>query len=222
MIERKQYRGCLKKNTSPQVLNDACKSAKLCAEKLIEEKRLLTASLYEYNGMCFLYYEALEKGVIPEDFLSALDEVLETWPEEQGLTSWVPMYPIYWHQIPDSVENWQKARNLLDEDGKKTEKDRIGRIAFVYPEKPFSYTYWHQAIVGEGLLKGDQYQFISLHENILFSYFETPKHMVNIKNTEEESKVIREWMEADPESHFDRVKAGGENFRIIPALFSVG
>ncbi len=205
MIERKQYRGCLKKNTSPQVLNDACKSAKLCAEKLIEEKRLLTASLYEYNGMCFLYYEALEKGVIPEDFLSALDEVLETWPEEQGLTSWVPMYPIYWHQIPDSVENWQKARNLLDEDGKKTEKDRIGRIAFVYPEKLFSYTYWHQAIVGEGLLKGDQYQFISLHENILFSYFETPKHMVNIKNTEEESKVIREWMEADPESHFDRV-----------------
>ena len=191
MIERKQYRGCLKKNTSPQVLNDACKSAKLCAEKLIEEKRLLTASLYEYNGMCFLYYEALEKGVIPEDFLSALDEVLETWPEEQGLTSWVPMYPIYWHQIPDSVENWQKARNLLDEDGKKTEKDRIGRIAFVYPEKLFSYTYWHQAIVGEGLLKGDQYQFISLHENILFSYFETPKHMVNIKNSESGWKQIR-------------------------------
>lgn len=222
MIERKQYRGCLKKNTSPQVLNDACKSAKLCAEKLIEEKRLLTASLYEYNGMCFLYYEALEKGVIPEDFLSALDEVLETWPEEQGLTSWAPMYPIYWHQIPDSVENWQKARNLLDEDGNQIKKERIGRIAFVYPEKLFSYTYWHQAIVEEGLLKGDQYQFISLHENILFSYFETPKHMVNIKNTEEESKVIRQWMEADPESHFDRAKAGGENFRIIPVLFSVG
>ena len=108
MIERKQYRGCLKKNTSPQVLNDACKSAKLCAEKLIEEKRLLTASLYEYNGMCFLYYEALEKGVIPEDFLSALDEVLETWPEEQGLTPWAPMYPIYWHQVPDSAKTGRR------------------------------------------------------------------------------------------------------------------
>ena len=62
------------------------KAQNYAQEKLIEEKRLLTASLYEYNGMCFLYYEALEKGVIPEDFLSALDEVLETWPEEQGLT----------------------------------------------------------------------------------------------------------------------------------------
>lgn len=56
----------------------------------------------------------------------------------------------------------------------------------------------------------------------LFSYFETPKHMVNIRQMEAQSDVIDGWTEADPESHFDREKAGGENFRILPALFSAG
>ena len=56
----------------------------------------------------------------------------------------------------------------------------------------------------------------------MFSYFETPKNMVNIKQMDQQSHVITRWTEADPESHFDREKAGGENFRILPALFSVG
>ena len=46
--------------------------------------------------------------------------------------------------------------------------------------KAVFYTYWHYAIVQEGLLKGDKYQYISLHENVLFSYFEEPRHNVNI------------------------------------------
>ena len=70
---------------------------------------------------------------------------------------------------------------------------------------------------------GDKYQCIALHENILFSYFEEPRFNVNIKNEPGmESKVIEGWMKADPESHFDRVKAGGANFRIIEQLFTVG
>lgn len=102
-------------------------------------------------------------------------------------------------------------------------KTRIGRIAYLWPEKLFSYTYWHKAIVDEGLLKGDQYQCIALHENILFSYFEEPKTMVNIRqNDGQESEVIREWMNMDPESHFDRKKAGGDNFIIIDPVLSVG
>ena len=48
------------------------------------------------------------------------------------------------------------------------------------------------------------------------------KNMVNIKQMDQQSHVITRWTEADPESHFDREKAGGENFRILPALFSVG
>lgn len=215
MIIRKEYRVCLKSGISREILEKTCRSAEKCVKEMIKEKRLLTASLYEYKEMCFLYYEALEEGLKPEDFLADMEEILEMWPEEQGKTPWAEMYPVFWHQVPQTEGQWQQAR-------KNEKKTRIGRIAFLYPEKLFSYTYWHKALVEEGLLKGDQYQFISLHENILFSYFETPKNMVNIKQMDQQSHVITRWTEADPESHFDREKAGGENFRILPALFSVG
>lgn len=215
MIIRKEYRACLKNGISREILEKTCRSAEKRVKEMIKEKRLLTASLYEYKEMCFLYYEALEEGLKPEDFLADMEEILEMWPEEQGKTPWAEMYPVFWHQVPQTEGEWQQAR-------KNEKKTRIGRIAFLYPEKLFSYTYWHKALVEEGLLKGDQYQFISLHENILFSYFETPKNMVNIKQMDQQSHVITRWTEADPESHFDREKAGGENFRILPALFSVG
>lgn len=215
MIIRKEYRACLKNGISREILEKTCRSAEKRVKEMIKEKRLLTASLYEYKEMCFLYYEALEEGLKPEDFLADMEEILEMWPEEQGKTPWAEMYPIFWHQVPQTEGQWQQAR-------KNEKKTRIGRLAFLYPEKLFSYTYWHKALVEEGLLKGDQYQFISLHENILFSYFETPKNMVNIKQMDQQSHVITRWTEADPESHFDREKAGGENFRILPALFSAG
>ena len=77
------------------------------------------------------------------------------------------------------------------------------------------------AIVQEGLLKGDKYQYISLHENVLFSYFEEPRHNVNITGKEEESKVIEGWMAVDPESHFDREKACGNNFLVIDPIMIV-
>ncbi len=70
-------------------------------------------------------------------------------------------------------------------------------------------------------MKGDKYAFISLHENILFSYYEEPRNNVNIRNADEESIVIDKWIKAGPESHFDRVKAKGSNFLVIPCLFTI-
>lgn len=101
------------------------------------------------------------------------------------------------------------------------QKERVGRIAFVFPDKLPSYVMHHNAIVEEGLLKGDKYAFISMHENLLFSYYEEPRNNVNIKNSGKESEVIKDWLSVDPESHFDRDKAKGSNFLVIPCLFSV-
>lgn len=214
-VERKQYRGCLKADVHGAAWTTQLQAARQKIRGMIQDGTLLTASLYHWQGMCFLYYEALRPGVCPEAFLDMLTPFLELWPEEEGKTPWARMYHIYHHQVPEDAGSWEQDRG--------GEKTRIGRIAFVYPDKLFSYTYWHQAIVEEGLLKGDKYQCIALHENILFSYFEEPKTMVNIRREpERESKVIDQWMQADPESHFDREKAGGENFRIIEPLISVG
>ena len=111
-VIRRQFRGCLKE--------DAREGTRLCmaaaeAEKevrrLIQSGRLLTASVYYHGDMCFLYYEALEEGVSPADFLKPLEACLELWPEEGGKTCWAPMYSIYWHSVPQDADSWMESRD---------------------------------------------------------------------------------------------------------------
>ena len=101
---------------------------------------------------------------------------------------------------------------------------RCGRIAYLKEEKLFSYVTYHDALVREGLLKGAKYQAIALHEDILFSYFEEPRQSINIKKDDiQESKVIKQWLAADPESHFIPLpESGGENFTLLPEHFAIG
>ncbi len=209
MICRGEYRGCIKKNVNKEKFKSALAKAKGRAEKMIQSGALLQVSIYRFQNMCFLYCEAEENIPQPESFLTELNPFLEDWPEEEGKQKWTFMYPIYYHSVPGDKEEWRNGRN---------EKKQIGRIAFLKKEKWSSYVYWHRALVEEGLFCGDQFQFISLHENILFSYFEEPKTMVNIKKKHEESKVIEKWMNCVPKTHFEREKTCGQNFYIMEQL----
>lgn len=214
MITRRQYRGCLKDGVTGENLKMSLVRVQENVKALIDGGKLLAVYLYRYRQMCFLYYEALEERIGPEDFLNPLTPLLETWPQETGKTPWAYMYHIFHHSIPGEPKEWERERG--------GEKTRIGRIAFLYPEKIFSYTYWHKAIVDEGKHLGDKYQCIALHENILFSYYEEPRTNVNLcgdKNAR--SRMLEEWTAADPESHFDREKAGGDNFLVIEPILLV-
>lgn len=214
MITRYQYRGCLKDGVTEKSLEGALRKAQENVRAFIDEKKLLAVYLYHYQQMCFLYYEALEEKICPETFLAPLTPFLEMWPQETGKTPWAYMYRIFYHSIPGEPETWEKERT--------GEKTKIGRIAFLYPDKIFSYTYWHKAIVDEGRLTGDKYQCIALHENILFSYYEEPRTNVNLcgdKNAK--SVAIDGWTAVAPESHFDRKKADGNNFLVIDPLLLV-
>ncbi len=214
MIIREQYRGCLKEGGSEEALQRAVDQARKSAQRRIREGELLCVCLYRYRQMCFLYYEALEPGMKPEQFLPELTPFLESWPEEDGKTPWAYMYHIFHHALPDEPLKWEAER--------AGEKTKVGRIAFLYPEKLFSYTYWHKAIVDEGIHAGDKYQCIALHENILFSYYEEPRTNVNLRGDDQSiSQALKGWMAVDPESHFDRRKAGGENFLVIEPVFLV-
>jgi hypothetical protein len=202
--------------TTLNSLTDRCKER---AEKLIEEEKLCNASFYRYKDMGFLYIEEItdtENGSVDaEQLMSDLKPCLRPWPEEDGDRYFAPMINVYYHHIPDEdIDKWEYERTT-------DKKTRVGRVAFVYPEKLTSYVKHHTAIVEEGLLKGDKYAYISMHENLLFSYYEEPRNNVNIKDLEAESKAINDWMAVDPESHFDREKAKGSNFLVIPCLFSV-
>lgn len=210
MIFRKNYRACIEQEAGLKV---ALEKDGIFVKEAIAAERCLTVALYRHENMLFLYMEALEEDLVPGELLPETSKLLSLWPERSGKTPWAYMYPIYYHAIPESKEQWSR----------KERKTRRGRIAYLKEDKMFSYVYYHKAIVEEGLLEGDMYQFISLHEDILFSYFEEPKIFTHIKkDVQEESKVINEWLAVDPESHFDHSLSGKENFLIIEEIFSAG
>lgn len=213
--------------------DDAVCKVRERAQKSITEGEFCNISFYRYKNMGFIYAEqivpdecgAMEKNLTRDLYLhdnnrlllifNELIPALKTYPSGDRDRFLIPMINVYYHHIPESdLDSWEYERTT-------SPKDRIGRIAFVYPDKLPSYVMYHNAIVKEGLLKGDKFAYISLHENILFSYYEEPRNNVNIKGVDKESKVINDWLLADPESHFDRDKGEGSNFLVIPCVFSV-
>lgn len=203
-------------NEEVEAVADACREK---AQQLIDKGRLLTAALYHYRNMLFLYYEEVRTDggneIVPDDFMGAFAGALEKGMRDGGMVSWMKMFHIYYHNEPKSVEQWQQDRHP---------QHRRGRIAKLREDKLFEYVYHHVAIVNEGLLTGDKYQSIALYGDMLFSYFEEPKKFVNIKEDyEHESQAINDWLAVDPESHFIPFsEAGGSNFYIIPEYFAVG
>lgn len=214
-ISRFHYRGSLNREYTDSELSEAINSCKAAVIKLIRDRRIMTAALYHHKHMLFLYCEAIGEEIRPEEFCSALTPYMQEWPGAEGNRIWVSMYHIYYHAIPESIKDWERPT---------VPELRRGRIAFLYPDKLYSYIYYHLNIVKEGLLTGDKYQSIALHENILFSYFEEPKTMMNIKrDLSHSSEVINEWIAVDPESHFIHYpECLGENFMFLPAYFALG
>lgn len=224
MIIRRNYRGCLRAGisvdhlTEQQDIREAIEKDAQIVRQAIADHKCLTIALYYHTNMLFLYTELLgnceeDELITAQELFPNLSKLLALWPERDGETPWAKMYTIYYHAVPQDELSWARS-------GKKT---RRGRIAYLKEDKLFSYTYYHKAIVDEGLLEGDRYQFIALHEDILFSYFEEPKIFTHIKKeSKEESKVIQDWLAVDPESHFDHTLSGEENFLLLPELFSMG
>lgn len=213
MVYRCQYRGLLTDCSELEraVFTDAC--AEL-ARSLVRGGHLMTAALYYYGNQLFLYYEAVGKLLEPSAFMAPLEPLLALWPQNGVLRPWAQMMPIYWHDLPHDEADWQRPT---------LPTLRRGRIAQLSRDAIFSYCYHHFAIVREGLLDGDRYQFISLHEDILFSYFEEPKTMAHIRREDPQpSTAIDAWVQADPEAHFIPLPGANGNFLFLPACFALG
>lgn len=215
MVTRNHYRAQFLKNCPENEKTEALENCKIQVERLILEQKIMTAALYYYENMLFLYYEGLAEDIEPNHFMKGLDACLESWPQDGKVCKWAKMYHIYYHSIPKSEEEWKR---------KIPPERRRGRIARLRQDTMFEYVYHHAAIVNEGLLTGDKYQSIALHEDILFSYFEEPKKMVNIKEDyEHESEAIKAWTAVNPEAHFiPYEEAKGANFLLLPDYFNLG
>ena len=194
---------------------EAAKACRTEAAALVRDGRMMAAGLYIFGRQLFLYFEALGAEFGPEAFTRPLDALLSPWPQKENTVRWAKMYPIYWHCEPKDEADWRREPKPLRQ---------RGRIAYLRHDTMFEYVYHHFAIVREGLLRGDKYMSIALHEDVLFSYFEEPRSSVNIRRTDEgESQAIRAWLDADPESHFIPLPGSeGQNFLLLPDVFTVG
>lgn len=217
-VIRASYRGALKDvMTEEEVQHFSLVCGNILQEK-IHSGELMTGGVFYFQKLMFLYVEYLTDEEVPvlrglpEGWFVELEDVLELWPEDEGKVHWVYMLPTFYTDVPQDADSWKRT---LPPDA------RCGRIAKLYDAKVYSYLSHHNALVQEGLLRGDRYQFISYHENFLFSYFETPRdrEVVNIRRSEEKSQVIEQWLQVAPDSHFYHYpEAGGENFMIIETL----
>lgn len=228
-VVRAQYRAVIKTGTTEEQLKEAVEQSSKKMQEKLEQGEILTAGMFRHRNLLFLYLEYIVEETsslldgrkdrinqIPDQWLDFMKQILHIWPEYSGQQYWAYMYPVFWFDQPVSLEYWRR---------KKKPDARCGRIAVLYPDKFASYICHHHAIVEEGLLVGDRYQMISSHENLLFSYFETPRdrEQVNIKHQEKESEEIEKWEAVDPESHFIRFEEDPENnFLVIDTLLSIG
>lgn len=161
--------------------------------------RLLTAGLYRYQNQLFFYVEGLNAPFTPETLCPALYALLCPWPPAPNTDTprrWAAMQPYFYHAVPTTAADWQRDRHPAQ---------RRGRIALLPPDKWCSYMEHHLRLTSEGLLAGDRWHFICVHENLLFSYLEEPRTNVNLRGVPgAESPELAAWLAADPESHFAR------------------
>ena len=213
-VYRCHYRGRLEAADAVQ-LSDLLQQCEQNAQQLINDGALMTAALYYYGNQLFLYYEAVGEEIRPECFMAPLHPVLSQWPHKEDTCDWALMYNVFWHDAPKDDEDWKRS---------VPPERRRGRIAWLKHDTMFRYVYHHFAIAEEGILQGDRYQSIALHEDILFSYFEEPRTPGNLRrDTTLQSQTIQAWLDVNPESHFIPLPgSNGSNFLLLPQYFALG
>lgn len=213
-VYRCHYRGRLEAADAAQLV-DMLQQCEQNARRLINDGALMTAALYYYGNQMFLYYEAVGNEIRPERFMAPLHPVLSQWPQKEDTCDWALMYNVFWHDAPKDDEDWKRS---------VPPERRRGRIAWLKHDTMFRYVYHHFAIAEEGILQGDRYQSIALHEDILFSYFEEPRTPGNLRrDTTLQSQTIQAWLDVNPESHFIPLPgSNGSNFLLLPQYFALG
>lgn len=213
-IFRSHFRGCLKSNCTTEALAEAIASTKKLALELQTEEKLLTAGMFQYENMLFVYYESIDEEYPAEKLLSAFHGLVETWPEREGIKDFARMHLVFYFAIPEGLEDWKR---------KNPPTERCGRIAFLREHNMYEYVAHHVAITEEGYLLGEKSQSIALHENILFSYYEEPRlKEINVKrDLTKKSLAIDEWIAKDPGSHFYCFEDDA-HFQKIDCLFAIG
>lgn len=239
-IVRAQYRstclgvsGTAVSRCVSQIANDVLREKRTAGE-------ILHGSMFRYEDDLFLYLELVvdedrlipmsvdSSGIVTLARVEGLPHLAEDWfssaaytlcerPGVGGKHCWAYMNPVFWHDVPGDVDEWEDGRTRTDEGTVKP----LGKIALLNPEKLASYVYHHQDITAEGLLAGPRTKFISLSGRVLFMAQDRTDERpeVNVRRSDESSLAIGRWEEADAMSHFvDLTHVPGKAFLEMETL----
>ena len=165
-VERASYRAFLSEGVSEEGIATAVEGVTREAQAIVDGGALLTAAMSRSGRELFLYLEHVFEGGAPDmDAVRSLpcargwlEGLLQPIPQHTGDVAWAYMFPVFWFDKPQGVGQFARARRP---------DERCGRIARLLPNKLMEYVTHHQAIGAEGLLVGDRYQFISIHDDML-------------------------------------------------------
>ncbi len=128
-------------------------------------RHILTASVFAWQDQFFLYYETVNPSLLPDTLAGEMDDLLESWPGHAQPRRFVPMMDIFHCGEPTSEEYWRR----------KTPPEQVSaRITRLQPEMVSSYIFYHYQMQEEKPGSFDKYCLISIHENLLFFYRESP------------------------------------------------
>lgn len=199
MIGRFQY---MTRITNPEEIEIAIRDDREFVQCLAEEDGFIRLALFPMGDMLYLYCEC-EGTPSPDKLLPRIGDCVDGWRF---------MDNVYYTCIPASMEQWSR----------KGEKEACCRIGRLLPDKVASYIKYHIMYMEEGIRKGDKYQYISLLDNTLFIYYESPVEETCLRpDRTGESMVQKEWIKQDPVGHFDHSFSGEANFVDIKAVIAV-
>ncbi|MBI3959995.1 MAG: hypothetical protein HY328_14375 [Chloroflexi bacterium] len=75
---------------------------------LQESGQLLTASVFGWGLHFFVYYEATDGSLTPDDLAGEMGGLLEIWPGGAPLRRFVPMMDIFHCGEPRSADYWRR------------------------------------------------------------------------------------------------------------------
>jgi len=166
-IHRYLWRAAVSTQNLPELIK-ALDTSKTRAQALLDAKKLMTISLFQWEQHLLLYYEAADnfKGCLPENLLKEASLYLESWPGEKSPRKWIPLIDVFHFNKPHGLEHWRR-KSAID--------SRIGQIGMLKPERVAYYLFYHYALQEGQVFLGDKFEIIGLSENLLFAYREHPE-----------------------------------------------
>jgi len=134
-------------------------------QQRIADEQLLTISLFRWQRNLFLYCEYIREEIPPAELFSPLEELLEPWPARSKAAvgaddGGFPLQPA-------------GERGALAAEAAAGKTPRQGRADLAGQGGQLRLL--SLPVAGGAGLPGGKYQFIGLHENMLFLYDELPQ-----------------------------------------------